>query len=79
MLLKTYQQKALDALDSFQCAWSLDSLAEVDVWVRNVARHPDSFCLPRVGGRFYPDFVARLNDGRIFVVEYKGGASGWRA
>lgn len=58
--------------DEFQCAWSLDSLAEVDVWVRNVARHPDSFCLPRVGGRFYPDFVARLNDGRIFVVEYKG-------
>jgi type III restriction enzyme len=58
--------------DEFQCAWSLDSLAEVDVWVRNVAKHPDSFWLPRVGGRFYPDFVARLNDGRVFVVEYKG-------
>ena len=58
--------------DEFQCAWSLDSLAEVDVWVSNVARHPDSFCLPRVGGGFDPDFVARLNDGRIFVVVYKG-------
>lgn len=56
----------------FQCAWSLDSLEAVDVWIRNVARHPDSFWLPRVGGRFYPDFVARLVDGRIFVVEYKG-------
>jgi type III restriction enzyme len=22
--------------------------------------------------REYPDFIARLNDGRIFVVEYKG-------
>jgi len=22
---------------------------------------------------FYPDFVAKLNDGRILVVEYKGG------
>ncbi|MFW2545466.1 DEAD/DEAH box helicase [Primorskyibacter sp. 2E107] len=58
--------------DEFQCAWSLDSLDAVDVWVRNVAKHPDSFWLPRVGSRFYPDFVARLNDGRIFVVEYKG-------
>ncbi|WP_099827843.1 hypothetical protein [Oceaniglobus indicus] len=55
----------------FQCAWSLDSLDEVDVWVRNVARHPDSFSPPRVGRRFYPDFVARLQEGRIFVVEYK--------
>ena len=58
--------------EEFSCAWSLDSLEEVDVWVRNVARHPDSFWLPRVGGRFYPDFVARLKDGRILVVEYKG-------
>ena len=23
-------------------------------------------------GRFYPDFVARLDDGRLLVVEYKG-------
>jgi len=58
--------------EEFQCAWSLDSLDEVDVWVRNVARHPDSFSLPRVGRRFYPDFVAKLRDGGVFVVEYKG-------
>jgi len=25
-----------------------------------------------VAGRFYPDFVARLDDGRLLVVEYKG-------
>lgn len=58
--------------EEFQCAWSIDALDEVAVWVRNVARHPDSFWLPLVEGRFYPDFVARLADGRIFVVEYKG-------
>ena len=58
--------------EEFQCAWSLDSLEEVEVWVRNVARHPDSFSLPRVGRRFFPDFVAKLKDGRLFVVEYKG-------
>ncbi len=58
--------------EEFQCAWSLDSLDEVEVWTRNVARHPHSFSLPRVGHRFYPDFIARLTDGRLFVVEYKG-------
>lgn len=58
--------------EEFQCAVALDSLEEVEVWVRNVAKHPDSFWLPRLAHRFYPDFVARLNDGRIFLVEYKG-------
>ncbi|WP_114966435.1 DEAD/DEAH box helicase [Alkalilacustris brevis] len=58
--------------DEFQCAWALDSLEAVDLWVRNLPRHPSSFWLPRVQARFYPDFIARLTDGRIFVVEYKG-------
>lgn len=40
--------------------------------MRNVARHPASFWLPTATGKFYPDFVALLNDGRLFVVEYKG-------
>ena len=58
--------------EEFQCAWSLDSLDEVDLWIRNLPKHPASFWLPKAEGRFYPDFVARLEDGRIFVVEYKG-------
>ena len=41
-------------------------------WIRNVARHPASFWLPTATDRFYPDFVARLKDGRFLVVEYKG-------
>lgn len=41
-------------------------------WIRNVARHPQSFWLPTASDKFYPDFVARLNEGRLFVVEYKG-------
>ncbi len=41
-------------------------------WLRNVARHPKSFWLPTATGRFYPDFVARLEDDRLLVVEYKG-------
>ena len=31
-----------------------------------------SFWLPTSTGRFYPDFVAELHDGRIMVIEYKG-------
>ena len=41
-------------------------------WVRNVSKHPESFWLPTATDKFYPDFVALLNDGRRFVVEYKG-------
>lgn len=42
-------------------------------WVRNLERQPvASFWLPTSTDRFYPDFVAQLNDGRILVVEYKG-------
>ena len=58
--------------EEMQCAQAIDSLPGVRHWVRNVARHPASFSLPVVAGRFYPDFVALLNDGRLLVVEYKG-------
>lgn len=55
------------------CAVELDSLDEVEFWVRNLERQPTrSFWLPTSTDRFYPDFVARLKDGRLFVVEYKG-------
>jgi type III restriction enzyme len=56
------------------CAIELDRLDEVTRWVRNLERQPDaSFWLPTSTDRFYPDFVAELNDGRLLAVEYKGG------
>ena len=58
--------------EEVQCAQVIDSLTEVNFWIRNVARHPDSFWLPTATGKFYPDYVAQLEDGRLFVVEYKG-------
>jgi type III restriction enzyme len=58
--------------EELKAAFQLDSLHEVEYWVRNVARHPNAFWLPLAGGRTYPDFVAKLKDGRILVVEYKG-------
>jgi type III restriction enzyme len=44
----------------------------VEFWIRNVARRPESFWLPTASDKFYPDFVARLNDERLLVLEYKG-------
>lgn len=58
--------------EEVQCAQIIDSLPEVTYWIRNVARHPDSFWLPTATGKFYPDFVAQLSDSRLLVVEYKG-------
>ena len=58
--------------DEMRCAMQIDALAEVRHWIRNVARHRNSFWLPTAIVRFYPDFVAELNDGRLLVIEYKG-------
>lgn len=59
--------------EEFQCAQIIDSLPQVSTWVRNVAKGRDFFSLPLTHNRFYPDFVAILEDGRTLVVEYKGG------
>jgi type III restriction enzyme len=58
--------------EEFDCAQILDSLKPVKHWARNVAKHLNAFRLPRAEQNFYPDFVAELTDGRLFVVEYKG-------
>jgi type III restriction enzyme len=58
--------------EEFQCAQAIDSLPGLKFWIRNVARHPNSFWLPTATDKFYPDFVAQLADGRLLVVEYKG-------
>lgn len=54
------------------CARALDRLPGVKYWIRNVAGHEASFRLPIKAGRFYPDFAARMEDGRTLVAEYKG-------
>ena len=58
--------------EELRCAQAIDSLPGIRYWIRNVARHPASFWLPTAADRFYPDFVALLDDGRLLVVEYKG-------
>ena len=62
-----------DKGEEFECALFIDQLPEVEVWVRNLERQPEkSFWLPTATDRFYPDFVCKLTDGRILVVESKG-------
>ncbi|KQQ78457.1 restriction endonuclease subunit R [Rhizobium sp. Leaf321] len=58
--------------EELNCAKLLDSLTQVKHWIRNVPKHPAAFWLPTASGKFYPDFVAELTDGRILLVEYKG-------
>jgi len=58
--------------EEFRCAVYLDHHQAVRYWVRNVDRKPNAFWLQLSGGKFYPDFLAMLTDGRILVVEYKG-------
>lgn len=58
--------------EEFECARAIDLLDEVEFWVRNLA-HPSQFWMPTSKQRTYPDFVAKLRDGRLLVVEYKGG------
>ncbi len=58
--------------EEFECAQFIDSLEDVDFWIRNLERSENSFWLPTARGRFYPDFVLKLKNGKIFVIEYKG-------
>ena len=61
--------------EEFLCAQAIDASPKVKHWVRNlVDRQQASFRLPLAKGWFYPDFVAELEDSRLFVVEYKGAA-----
>ena len=58
--------------EEFDCAVHLDRLQKVRYWIRNVEGKKSSFWFQLPHGKFYPDFVAMLTDGRILVVEYKG-------
>ena len=58
--------------EEYDCARTLDMHPKIRWWIRNVDRKDGSFWLPLHDSKFYPDFVAQLDDGRTLVVEYKG-------
>ena len=65
-----------DSKEEYLCACELEKWAargRIEFWVSNLVRQPcGSFFLQTAEGRFYPDFVCRLPDKTILVVEYKG-------
>lgn len=59
--------------EEFECAKAIESLPQIKHWIRNLVRRDQaSFWLPLAQGKFYPDFVCELTDGRMLIVEYKG-------
>ena len=61
--------------EEYECAFAIENTKQVRYWVRNLSGQPRaSFWLPTSTDRFYPDFVALLEDGRLLVIEYKGEA-----
>ncbi|MDC4567457.1 DEAD/DEAH box helicase family protein [Acinetobacter baumannii] len=73
---------AFDSGEEFACACWLDQQAvkgKIEFWVRNLVRKEGcSFYLQKGNGRFYPDFICKLPNGKILIVEYKG-ADKWEA
>ncbi len=59
--------------DETKVAQVLDALPAIEQWVRNL-EHSRAACfwLQASLQAFFPDFVARLKDGRTLVVEFKG-------
>ena len=63
----------IDNPEELACAHFLDQMPEMEYWVRNLERQESfSFWLQTATDKFYPDFVCKLTDARILVVEYKG-------
>lgn len=61
-----------DKGEEFECARFIDRHPLVKHWVRNLEDEPFGFSFPTSKGRFFPDFVVELMDGRLAVIEYKG-------
>lgn len=59
--------------EEFECAKAIDQNPQIEFWVRNLERRDScAFSLPVSTGRFYPDFIAKLKNGNVMVIEYKG-------
>lgn len=59
--------------EEFECAnFIANELDGVKDWIRNIERKPGAFSLPTSKHRFYPDFLVRMENGCVLVVEYKG-------
>ncbi|MDD3437384.1 MAG: DEAD/DEAH box helicase family protein [Candidatus Gastranaerophilales bacterium] len=56
-----------------ECAFNIDANPNVEFWIRNLERQDYyAFWLQTSTDKFYPDFIAKLTDGTIVIIEYKG-------
>lgn len=56
-----------------ECALNININPDVEFWIRNLERQEfHSFWLQTSTDKFYPDFIVKLKDGTIVIVEYKG-------
>jgi type III restriction enzyme len=73
---KKHHFKYADKFDSneeYECAKYIDDLPQVTTWIKNIAGDSkNSFWLQTSTDKFYPDFIIKLNSGKIIVAEYKG-------
>jgi len=59
--------------EEVKCAQVIAHDARIETWVRNLEREPKlSFWIQTSTDKFYPDFVAKLANGKVLAVEYKG-------
>ncbi len=59
--------------EEIKCAQVIAHDERVECWVRNLEREPKTaFWIQTSSDKFYPDFVAKLKNGKVLAVEYKG-------
>lgn len=60
--------------EEVKCAQVIAHDKRIETWVRNLEREPKvSFWIQTSSDKFYPDFIAKLANGKVLAVEYKGG------
>jgi type III restriction enzyme len=62
----------LEKGEEFECAQYIDSLEDIQYWIRNLPRKDGSFWLQTSTDKFYPDFICLLKNGKYMAIEYKG-------
>jgi type III restriction enzyme len=59
--------------EEVKCAQAIAHDKGIETWVRNLERQPKlSFWIQTSSDKFYPDFIAKLLNGKLLAVEYKG-------
>ncbi len=63
----------LDSKEEYAVAKYIDEQDAVITWIKNIVKDPqNAFWLQTATGKFYPDFIIKLANGKTVVAEYKG-------